>query len=87
MAKKGEGGYRLLSENWADYDKYGGKALELADIPYEELLKHQKRAYIGLYCKNFRLIDLLIFILQRRRSLYFFVLKKIKSIFRTQGPG
>lgn len=82
MAKKGEGGYRLLSENWADYDKYGGKALECAGIPYEELLKLQKRAYIGLYLKNFRLIDLLIFILQRRRSLYFFILKKIKSIFR-----
>ena len=80
MAKRGEGGYRLLSENWSDYDKYGGKALELKNIPYEELIKHQKRAYIGIYLKNFRVIDLLIFLWQRKRGLYYFFRKKFKSL-------
>jgi len=87
MAKQGEGGYRLLSENWADYDKYGGKALELRDIPYEDLLKLQKRAYLGLYLRNFRVIDLLNFIMQRRRGLYFFLQKKIRSFFRIKRRG
>jgi anaerobic magnesium-protoporphyrin IX monomethyl ester cyclase len=87
MAKKGEGGYRLLSENWADYDKYGGKSMEFAGMPYKKLTSYQKRAYIGLYLKNFRLIDLFIFILKRRRSVYFFIQNKIVSMFRMQVHG
>ena len=87
MAKRGEGGYRLLSENWADYDKYGGKALELRDLPYDELLRLQKKAYLDLYLKNFRVIDLLNFIMQRRRGLYFFLQKKIRSFFRIKSRG
>lgn len=87
MAKQGEAGYRLLSENWADYDKYGGKALELAGIPYKELQKYQKLAYVGLYIKNLRVIDLLNFVLQRRRGLFFFLQKKIRSLFRIKSAS
>ncbi|MBI4699221.1 MAG: B12-binding domain-containing radical SAM protein, partial [Nitrospirae bacterium] len=39
IAQRGEGGYRLLSTVWSEYDKYGGRALELKGLPYEELLK------------------------------------------------
>jgi radical SAM superfamily enzyme YgiQ (UPF0313 family) len=32
MAQRGEGGYRLLSTDWAEYDKYGGRALEVGGL-------------------------------------------------------
>jgi len=85
MAKRGEGGYRLLSEDWSEYDKYGGKSLELEDLTYDELVKYQKLAYIKLYLKNFRILDISNFIWQRKRSLWYFFSKKLKS--RLPGNG
>jgi anaerobic magnesium-protoporphyrin IX monomethyl ester cyclase len=86
MAKQGEGGYRLLSEKWSDYDKYGGKALELKNIPYHDLVHYQKQTYIGIYLKNFRVVDFLVFLLQRKRALYYFLQKKIKPFVRLKVP-
>ena len=79
MAKRGAGGYRLLSEDWSEYDKYGGKSLALKDLSYEELLKYQRWAYIRLYLENFRLLDLFGFVWKRKRSLWYFISKKLKS--------
>ena len=79
MAKRGVGGYRLLSEDWSEYDKYGGKSLELKGLSYEELLKYQKRAYIKLYLKNFRFFDMLNFFWKRKSSLWHFFSKKLRS--------
>lgn len=62
MAKKGEGGYRLLSTDWSDYDKYGGRSLELKDIPLKELEMYQRQALLLFYCKNFRFADLAKFV-------------------------
>jgi anaerobic magnesium-protoporphyrin IX monomethyl ester cyclase len=78
-AKNGEDGYRLLSENWQEYDKFGGKALELTGLTYDELVKLQKKAYIKLYLNNLRFIDLLGFFWQRRHALLYFIVKKFKS--------
>ncbi len=87
MAKRGEGGYRLLSEKWSDYDKYGGKALELKNIPYKELVKNQQRAYTGLYLRNFRVIDLLLFIWQRKQGLLYFIKKKFRTFGLSKSSG
>lgn len=78
MAQRGEGGYRLLSEDWSQYDKYGGKSLELKDLTYDELVQHQKRAYIRLYLKNFRVVDFVRFMWKRKLALWFFLRKKLK---------
>jgi len=72
MAKRGEGGYRLLSEDWSEYDKYGGKSLELKNLSHEELLKYQRWAYIKLYLKNLRLFDIVNFLWKRKRALWYF---------------
>lgn len=79
MAKRGDGGYRILSEDWSKYDKYGGKALEIKNLSYEELEKFQKQAYINLYLKNFRIIDMSRFLWKRRHAVYYFLKRKITS--------
>lgn len=77
MALRGAGGYRLLSEDWSQYDKYGGRALELKNLPYERLLRWQRRALINLYLKNFRLLDLIAYMWQRRSALSFFLRRRL----------
>jgi radical SAM superfamily enzyme YgiQ (UPF0313 family) len=72
MAKRGEGGYHLLSEDWSEYDKYGGKSLELTDLSYEELQRYQRWAYIKLYLRNLRLFDIASFLWRRKRALRYF---------------
>lgn len=76
MALRGEEGYKLLSTDWSDYDKYGGKALELRDIPYKELERLQMRAIFYLYLKNFRFIDLLQYLWVRRGAIFYFLCRK-----------
>ena len=71
FALKGQYGYRLLSQDWSQYDKYGGKMLEIEGLPYEQLLKWQKKTLLNLYLKNFRIIDCIRFFWKRRNALFF----------------
>ena len=77
MALRGEGGYRLISEDWSQYDKYGGKALELEGLPYGDLVKWQRRALVDLYLKNFRPLDFLRYMWRRRSALLFFLRRRL----------
>jgi radical SAM superfamily enzyme YgiQ (UPF0313 family) len=89
MALRGAGGYRLLSEDWSQYDKYGGKALELKGLPYDRLVKWQRRALINLYLKNFRPLDLVKYIWLRRSALAFFIKRRlgIRIVSKKQFTG
>jgi len=80
MALRGEGGYRLLSRNWSEYDKYGGKSLEIKDLPYEELVKWQRHALINFYLKNFRLLDAFKYFWHRRNALKYFIKKRLARL-------
>ncbi|NQT19886.1 MAG: B12-binding domain-containing radical SAM protein [Planctomycetes bacterium] len=73
MAANGEGGYRLLTEDWSHYDKYGAQAMEIEGLPHKELLKWQKKAVLKLYIRNFRILDCLKYFWKRRRAIYFLV--------------
>jgi len=75
MALNGQGGYRLLSHNWSDFDKYCSKVLELNDLSYQELSQWQRTAFIGLYLKNRRFIDALKFFWKIRRALGYIFMK------------
>jgi radical SAM superfamily enzyme YgiQ (UPF0313 family) len=77
MALRGEGGYHLISEDWSQYDKYGGKALELEGLPYDELVRWQRRALVDLYLKNFRPLDFLRYMWRRRSALLFFLRRRL----------
>jgi len=46
MAKKGEGGLRLLTENWDKYGKQFGYALELEKLPRYKLVRYQLKGYV-----------------------------------------
>ena len=71
FALNGKYGYRLLSQDWSQYDKYGGKMLEIEGLPYKQLLKWQKKTLLNLYVKNLRFIDCFRFFWKRRKALYF----------------
>jgi radical SAM superfamily enzyme YgiQ (UPF0313 family) len=77
MALNNLNGYRLLSRNWEQYDKYGGKVLEIEGLPYECLLKWQKKMMLNFYLKNHRFLDCFKFFWKRRRAFYFIIRKKI----------
>lgn len=80
MALRGEGGYRLLNQDWSQYDKYYAKVLEIEGLPYEELVKWQRRALVNLYLKNLRFLDALKFFLKRRKAFQFLIKKWIARL-------
>ena len=45
MALRGEGGYRLLSGGWEDFDKYSSGVLELETISLGQLKRYQIACY------------------------------------------
>jgi radical SAM superfamily enzyme YgiQ (UPF0313 family) len=58
MALRGEGGYRLLSGGWEDFDKYSSGVLELENVSLGQLKRYQLRCYANLYLRNRRLGEL-----------------------------
>lgn len=62
MALANRGGYRLRSNNWDDYNKQIGNALEFTNISREYLELAQLTGYLLVYILNFRFIDLMKFI-------------------------
>ena len=80
MALRGEEGYRLLSQNWSDYDKYGGHALEIKNLPYEELAKWQRRTLMYLFLKNFRFLDAIKYFWKRHNASWFFAKRNILKL-------
>jgi len=75
MALKGEGGYRLLTNDWSEFDKYCSKVLEIAGLPYRQLLKWHKRALVLFYLRNLRFFDFIKFFWIRRKAIYFLFYK------------
>jgi len=54
MAARGEGGYRLLSTDWNDYNKQIGNALAFENLSRRELETLQLLAYIKVFLGNRR---------------------------------
>jgi len=83
LAKRGEAGYRLLSSNWEDFDKYGSRCMELEGISHDELIRWQKKAMINFYIKNFKIKEILSFLWTKRRGiirlLFPFMFKNLSS--------
>lgn len=61
LAAAGEGGYRLRSTNWDDYDKQLGGALEFADLTRNQIERLQIWAYTKVFLANGRYADFLKF--------------------------
>lgn len=76
MAKKGEGGYRIISSDWADFNKTIGSSLELETLSRKEMEKLQLEGYLLFYLKNWRIGGFLKLLWQEKRVAWA-VLKKI----------
>jgi len=68
LAKKGEGGYVILSANWDNYNKQLGSALELKGIKRKQLEILQLIGYLKILICNCRIIGLMQFIIKHRRA-------------------
>ena len=68
MARRGEGGYRLLSEDWSDFGKQFGNALELVNLSRRQLEWLQALGYLKVYWDNGRWRDLAKFSWRHRRA-------------------
>jgi len=86
MACRGEGGYRLLTEDWSQYDKYGGRVLEVGELTFKQLSYWQARAMIYFYLKNFRFLDLAKFFIKYRRGIVF-MFEKFMARLRKSGES
>ncbi len=68
LAAAGEGGYRLRSTNWDDYDKQLGGALEFADLTRTQIERLQIWAYTKVFLANGRALDFARFCWRYRKA-------------------
>ena len=66
MALRGEGGYRLLSGGWEDFDKYSSGVLELETVSLGQLKRYQIACYANLYLRNRRFSELARLVIAQR---------------------
>ncbi len=59
MAAKGEGGYKLLSTDWDEYNKQIGGAMEFANLTRRQIEWIQLKAYASVFLGNGRILDFL----------------------------
>ncbi|MFN8321346.1 MAG: radical SAM protein [Chitinophagales bacterium] len=76
MAAKGEGGYKLLTTNWDEYNKQIGGAMEFANLTRRQIEWIQIKAYVKVYLYNNRFLDFAKFVWQYRIGAWE-VLKKV----------
>jgi radical SAM superfamily enzyme YgiQ (UPF0313 family) len=81
LAAAGEGGYRLRSTNWDDYDKQLGGALEFAELTRNQIERLQIWAYTKVFLANRRYLDFLRFCWRYRTAGMSLVMK---ILFRRQ---
>jgi hypothetical protein len=76
LAQGGEGGYRLISADWRDFNKNIGNSLELETLDRRQLEKLQMLAYLRFYLFNFRFMAGVQYLIRQRR-LALAILKKV----------
>lgn len=76
MATSGEGGYKLISSNWSDFNKHLGNSLELENLSRKQMERYQLIGYLKLYIYNLRFTDMIKTAYANRR-LAFSLIKKI----------
>lgn len=73
MVKNGSGNYRLLSDDWTQYNRQFSYVLELNDVSKRDMDKLQLVGTFKLFIFNWRIIDLIKFVFKyRREALKFF---------------
>ena len=68
LARRGEGGYRMIQTDWGAYDKFLGNVLELEDLPRPVLERWQIRGYATVFLRNHRYGDFARLVWKHRRA-------------------
>lgn len=76
MALRGEGGYKIISSDWADFNKTLGSSLELETLSRKDMEKLQLLGYSLFYLKNWRFLGFFGLLWQERRVVWA-ILRKI----------
>jgi len=76
MAAKGQGGYKIISTDWDEYNKQIGGALEFAGMDRTKIEWIQVKAYAKVYLYNLRFVDFIKFVYEYRTAAWS-VLRKI----------
>ncbi len=77
MATRGQGGYKMLSMRWEDFNKQIGSALELENLPRRQMELLQLRGYLTVYLRNRRYREMAQAIWGNRRRITFILCKLI----------
>lgn len=75
LAERGEGGFRIRSRDWDDYNKQIGDALEFEGLSRRQLELLQLAGYLGVFLLNGRLLDLGRFVWRFRQEGFAFLRK------------
>ncbi len=75
FARRGEWGYKLLSEDWRVYDKYFGNALALETLSHRQMELLQVLTYIAFYLGTFRPVKLTRFLWKYRLAAWHMALR------------
>lgn len=67
LAEKGEGGYKLLSRNWQDFNKNIGNSLELTTLSRKQMERAQIFGYLKFYLFNLRFLAGFKYLVSQRR--------------------
>jgi anaerobic magnesium-protoporphyrin IX monomethyl ester cyclase len=78
LAAKGQGGYKIVSTDWDDYNKQIGGALEFAGLTRSQVEFFQIFAYVRVYLANRRYWDLVKFCWTYGRAGMVVVLKNLR---------
>jgi len=80
MARAGEYGYKLLTEDWRVYDKFFGNALSVKGLSHRQLEFLQSLTYVWYYVYNHRFRDLLQFFSRFRAEAWTMLKRLLKPV-------
>ncbi|MCX5667432.1 MAG: B12-binding domain-containing radical SAM protein, partial [Candidatus Omnitrophica bacterium] len=80
LASRGEGGYKRLSNDWADYNKQLGNALEMESLSRAELTRLQLLGYINFFIKNLKVVEFTNAAWRYRKLIFAIIAKYLKGL-------
>jgi radical SAM superfamily enzyme YgiQ (UPF0313 family) len=77
MAKKGEHGLRLMTEDFSKYRRYGSAVMAVNDLTPEDLIELQNDGFVSIYSAPWRILPMI------RKSGFFGGILTMSRIFRS----
>jgi radical SAM superfamily enzyme YgiQ (UPF0313 family) len=86
LAARGEGGYRLVTSDWDEFNKQIGGALEFAGLTRAQIEWAQFSGYLRVFLNNWRLLDLVTFCWSYRVSGLKLARRILENLFSRADP-